>query len=788
MIRSGITLSPRARRSLLAGLGPVLFLAATALPAEAQTGGGWVRLLSNAGFERGIPGAPWSFSNGRGAPILVSGEKAGVTPANGAWMAVFGGTNGDLDVVAQRVVLPADVAGARFGFRLAVKTTGKNDPAPVDILDIRVRDLDGNDLATIGQVTSAGNPSGWFDAGPFDLTPFAGQAFEIALVATTNGSRPTFFFVDDANLEFLPRAGASDLSVAFVVPRWRCRLVDDPGDIVSVAGVLSIEAVAAAPAGLAELSLTLDDSPLATTGEPSIRALVDSGALAAGPHRLEARATDLLGQVRFCRIVIEPGPAPSISLLVNPDFEADLQSPPSSWAPDGSLDGPPLLAAFPEVAPASGARAARFVEKDGASARATRSLRQPICLPPGATTVTAWVKAWVGNITAWEGIPDRLDLVASDLFGLTPPVVLAGWTSYDAVPVPPDQAGGWTLLRADFDSVATGLAGRLVTFDLVATFENHMHATFVVDALGLTVEPLPPDGQRPVVTVDSPNASAVVPPGPLVVTGSVVSPSDRVGVAVDGFGAELDLAHAGTEADPFRWGVQLPQSGAGARILRVSATSPHGVDCVERMVTVAGESSSTIDLWVYPSLALAPVEVTFQPTIRTAAESWVLEVDFDGDGSVDAAWTSLAPPAAISWPYRQPGFFAASFVLRDGATELARRDQAIAVHSPAAILAEGERLWNELRSGFAAGDVTAALSVFAAGARPRYEFLLGGLDAPTMATIASEMGTIELAGIADDVVTFKARRLEEGAGGPGLVTFEILVVRDGDGTFRIVEF
>lgn len=75
-----------------------------------------------------------------------------------------------------------------------------------------------------------------------------------------------------------------------------------------------------------------------------------------------------------------------------------------------------------------------------------------------------------------------------------------------------------------------------------------------------------------------------------------------------------------------------------------------------------------------------------------------------------------------------------------------------------------------------------------AATRPRDQFLLGGFGAPTMTSIASEMGTIELAGIADDVVTFKARRLEEGEGGPGLVTFEILVVRDGDGTLRIVEF
>lgn len=75
-----------------------------------------------------------------------------------------------------------------------------------------------------------------------------------------------------------------------------------------------------------------------------------------------------------------------------------------------------------------------------------------------------------------------------------------------------------------------------------------------------------------------------------------------------------------------------------------------------------------------------------------------------------------------------------------------------------------------------------------AATRPRDQFVLGNLDAPTMTAIASEMGAIELAGMDDGVVTFEARRDEGGGGGPFQITSEIQVVRDADGAFRIVEF
>src|SRR5688500_1521899 len=55
------------------------------------------------------------------------------------------------------------------------------------------------------------------------------------------------------------------------------------------------------------------------------------------------------------------------------------------------------------------------------------------------------------------------------------------------------------------------------------------------------------------VTIESPRPNAIIAGSAIYVRGTAVARADDIGIVVNGVVAEIDLDHAGTIRDPFRW-------------------------------------------------------------------------------------------------------------------------------------------------------------------------------------------------------------------------------------------
>jgi len=481
-------------RSNLMLLGMALGLSSFVMMAGAELTP--VELLLNGGFEQGVPSAPWAESTLRGRELVErSGPDGG--PHDGNWQAKLGGSNNEHDVISQMVILPIGAASASLSFWYSIKSTGNaQDDAPLDSLSVEIRDIDGNLIRVLKTLTSADQTSGWTHSSTLPLNDLIGQVFAVTFSATTNKTKPTFFFVDDVSLTFLPSGSPGQMSFAFINPRTGC--LGGGGRIPpEVAGIVPVEVVAASTDGVSSLSLTLDGQMIGTTSSSHLIVDVDSSLLSSGSHTLEAVGTSTLGTTGRC-----PAPITPLPLLRNGDFEEALTSPSAMWFKDDvmSSENAPVFAAGALLPAYSGSNVARL---GGAPNRAD-SLNQLISFPlqGGIATLTFYSRVASDRTTIQD--VDHLTVSITNPYGGGDPVSLVTLSNLNRSPLALSTGGGFTLYRFDIDLAATGLAGTIgqLTFNSQTAGGNGT-TSFLIDAVGFTVT-APPDPVTTSVTIWKP--------------------------------------------------------------------------------------------------------------------------------------------------------------------------------------------------------------------------------------------------------------------------------------------
>jgi hypothetical protein len=153
-------------------------------------GGGGTQLVTNGGFESG--GTGWVESSSSGYEIVSTNR-----PHTGSASAWLCGNNGCSDSMYQTVTVPAGTTSAAFSCYVYV-TTQETSHA-YDYLRIQVRSTSGSVLRTIATYSDGSTTGTWLHA-TADLSAYAGQSVQLALVATNDASYPTSFYVDDVSL------------------------------------------------------------------------------------------------------------------------------------------------------------------------------------------------------------------------------------------------------------------------------------------------------------------------------------------------------------------------------------------------------------------------------------------------------------------------------------------------------------------------------------------------------------------------------------------------------------
>jgi hypothetical protein len=280
----------------------------------------------------------------------------------------------------------------------------------------------------------------------------------------------------------------------------------------------------------------------------------------------------------------------------------------------------------------------------------------------------------------------------------------------------------------------------------------------------------------PVVTFTAPAENELVTESNLLVTGTVAGSPDT-GVRVNQTIADLDLNHAGTADDPFRWAAIVPAT-PGPFELHAVATDANGARGEARRNIVYAPQQTALSLRPSVRSGLAPLAVIFE--IETFDELERVEADLDGDGVYE-----IDGPAGteLRHTFEAPGTYISRLRVRSSEGEVLQASAAVVVQTFAVQNQLLRRQWQRFTDALAASDIERALGQLTGSARRKYEPGLR-LITPTLPSFAEGLRRLHPVWIGPDAAHYILTRDEDGVERGYYVYF----VRDPDGVWKVVQF
>lgn len=161
------------------------------------------QLISDSGFENGS--AFWTTGicsvitqpecSGGGVDSMSA---ASMPSHGGKGHASLGGRDRDVLLVSAPMTIPSNASTVELGFWLWVVTTERAD-TPQDVLKVELRDADGNVLELLGTFSNR-DESESYKRRYFDLSAYRGRTVRVGFTSTRDQGAPTWFLVDDVEL------------------------------------------------------------------------------------------------------------------------------------------------------------------------------------------------------------------------------------------------------------------------------------------------------------------------------------------------------------------------------------------------------------------------------------------------------------------------------------------------------------------------------------------------------------------------------------------------------------
>jgi hypothetical protein len=272
------------------------------------------------------------------------------------------------------------------------------------------------------------------------------------------------------------------------------------------------------------------------------------------------------------------------------------------------------------------------------------------------------------------------------------------------------------------------------------------------------------------ITITSPISGGAVNQSPIIVSGTVSSSADEIGVTVNGTTSQLQ-------------GLQFSAAGTpvvlGSNQLTATVTNACGNQATAtELVTATAVTPPSITFRVVPPTGVAPLSVTISSDVGSANPIVNYQWDFNGDGTVDASGPSLA---SATTTYSQPGLYLVQLTVTDSQGNDLSGQVPIAVFSQATLVALLQNRWSGFKSALVDQDIAGALGLVETGFAGQYDKALSSLGTQ-LPTIASSFGNITFVSAVGGIVEFVTTRTQHGTS----FAYFIYFMQDSNGLWKIV--
>jgi len=273
------------------------------------------------------------------------------------------------------------------------------------------------------------------------------------------------------------------------------------------------------------------------------------------------------------------------------------------------------------------------------------------------------------------------------------------------------------------------------------------------------------------IAITEPAGEVAVPSGGLLVRGTVVSGGAEVGITVNG-------VVAATRGSSFA--AIVPVAAPSVALTAVATTPSGGAASHTVTVPVADVGEQAVLLRAHPGAGGVPLTTTF--SLLSGPVPVRVELDSDGDGQTDLDGPTLEGQA---FTYPSPGLYFPRIRVTDAQGGVSTATTVVEVLDRVALEGILQAKWSALRAALAAGDVAAAVSLFAGASRDAYQDQLAALaGVGALPQVAADLGAITAVKVRDRAAEYEMRATQGGA----LHSFYVLFVVDTDGLWRLRVF
>ena len=541
------------------------------------------------------------------------------------------------------------------------------------------------------------------------------------------------------------------------------------GIVLTAPATISMAATASDPDGYITIVEFLKNGAIIGSTNVSPYAATVS-AVPAGSYTLTARATDNRAAVATSAprsITVVPANVPPTVSLSSPAAGATYVAPAtiSLSAHSSDSDGTVTKVDFYQGATLIGtATSAPYAANWANVAAGSYSLTAKATDNGGATTTSTAVGVTVN--------PNRPPTVS-----LTSPSVGSTYNAPATIGLAATAADpDGTIARVDFYQ-GTALIGSASAAPYTATLANVPAGSYLLTAQAIdnagaatTSAAVSVMVRAFAVEVGAPSAGATIAADFVNVSGSIVGPPNS-GVTVNGVVAAIDGSGRFYAND-------IPLT-TGSNTVTATLTAPDG-SSTSQAVTVTSTGPAPIRITATPTQGMSPLAVTFTAAAQPGVAIQKMEIDGDGNGSIDQTVVAADWSATITYYASGGPVINATIRVTDAQGNAYSHVVPIAIIEPVRLDETLRAVWNNMIGALAAGDKAAAIQTLSPSAQLRYGSVFD-LLLPTMGQIVGSFSALQKVNLVDGLGEYAINRTINGENR----LFMIYFTQDGDGVWRL---